>query len=192
MIYYFICSSIIIDGNRVKYSGKLRMLISIRWGIKVDNIKILNEIYVKINKKKKELIQALKEKGISYRWGYYSQHSVKINEEWITEEYPIPVITIDHISDLGIDIPHIFLEIAITREQALKFDYHKLESYPFEVYGMENYLNDFYNTSLSFTEIKDRIQKSSEVSIGISVFFSVDEPASGICHKVMEIQKYFA
>lgn len=67
-----------------------------------------------MNQKKKELIQLLKDYQL--RWGYYKQHSVKINDEWITKEYPIPVISVEHIGDIGIDIDHIFLEIVLTRE----------------------------------------------------------------------------
>lgn len=161
-------------------------------GTRVDSIKILNEIYTVINQKKKELTKVFHEKGILSRCGYYNQHSVKIDGEWITEEYPIPVITIEQVGDLGIDLSHIFLEIVVAREQALKFNFHKLEHFRYEVYGIENYLNDFYNDTIPLTEIKDRIEKNNEDFIGISFFFSLDEPVGQIDQAVVEIQQLFA
>lgn len=155
----------------------------------MDKLKTLNEIYIEINQKKKELIHFFKEKGFQCRCGYYNQHSVKVDDEWITEEYPIPVISIEDIGDLGIDINHIFLEIVVTREQALTFDFGKFESYRFEVYGVENFLNDFYNNTLPLQEIHERIRKSNENSIGISFFFSMDEPVGQIGNAVIDIQK---
>jgi hypothetical protein len=155
----------------------------------VDKLKTLNEIYLEINQKKKDFIHFFKENGFQYRCGYYNQHSVKVNDEWITEEYPIPVITIEQLGDLGIDINHIFLEIVVTREQALELDFGKFEPYRFEVYGVENFLNDFYNSTLPLQDIHERIRISDEESIGISFFFTVDEPVGQIGNAVIDIQK---
>ena len=155
----------------------------------MDKLKTLNEIYIEINQKKKELIHFLKENGFQYRCGYYNQHSVKVDEEWITEEYPIPVISIEDIGDLGIDINHIFLEIVVTKEQALAFDFEKFKPYRFEVYGVENFLSDFYNATLPLQDIHERIRISNEDSIGISFFFSMDEPVVQIGTAVIDIKK---
>ena len=62
-----------------------------------------------MNQKKKELIQLLKDYQL--RWGYYKQHSVKINDEWITKEYPIPVISVEHIGDIGLTLIIFFLRL---------------------------------------------------------------------------------
>ncbi|ABX41361.1 DUF3201 domain-containing protein [Lachnoclostridium phytofermentans] len=155
----------------------------------MDKLKTLNEIYIEINQKKKELIHFFKEKGFQYRCGYYNQHSVKVDNEWITEEYPIPVISMEQIGDLGIDISHIFFEIVVTREQALTLDFEKLRPYRFEVYGVENFLNDFYNETLPLQDIKKKIRRSDEESIGISFFFIIDEPVDQIGNAVIDIHK---
>lgn len=155
----------------------------------MDKLKTLNDIYLEINQKKKELIHFFKDNEFQYRCGYYNQHSVKVNDEWITEEYPIPVISIEQVGDLGIDINHIFLEIVVSREQALVLDFEKFELYRFEVYGIENFLNDFYNNTLLLQGIQERIRKSDEESIGISFFFTMDEPVGQIGNAVIDIQK---
>jgi len=155
----------------------------------MDMLNMLNEIYSEVNQKKNEMIHFLKENEFQYRCGYYNQHSVKVNDEWITEEYPIPVISIEQVGDLGIDINHVFLEIVVTREQALALDFGEFEPYQFEVYGVENFLNDFYNNTLSLQDIHERVRISNEESIGISFFFSMDEPVGQIGNAVIDIQK---
>lgn len=88
------------------------------------------------------------------------------------EHFPIPVITVEDICDIGVDLAHIFIEGKLKRECALKFDFSLLKEYRFEVYGVQDYLNDFYNASLSIEGIKDRILSSNEAEIGVSLFIS--------------------
>lgn len=61
----------------------------------------------------------------------------------------------------------IFIETKMKSETALKYDFSKLLKYKFEVYGIQEYLNDFYNDSLDTKDIIEKIKKSDEAEIGI-------------------------
>lgn len=153
----------------------------------MNTFDLLNSTYEKMNQKRNEIVKHLKSQGYQYKCGYYSHHAVKVNNEWITEEYPIPVITVEGIGDIGIDLKHIFFEMIITRSKALIFDFSKLEAYKFEIYGVDNYLEDFYNESMSLQLVHKKIEESKEESIGISLFFSSDETSTVICKAITEV-----
>lgn len=143
-------------------------------------IEMLNSIYKPLNDCKTKIINCLNLNGYGYKWGYYSGHYVKNNNEWLLEQFPIPVISVEEICDIGIDVIHIFIEGKLKRECALKFDFTLLKEYRFDVYGVEDYLNDFYNTGLSIEGIKEKILRSNEDEIGVSVFISHEEPIENI------------
>ena len=135
-------------------------------------VEILNNIYEPLNECKTKIINYLNLNRYSYKWGYYSGHYVKSNNKWLLEHFPIPVITVEDICDIRVDLAHIFIEGKLKRECALKFDFSLLKEYRFEVYGVQDYLNDFYNAGLSIEGIKDRILSSNEAEIGVSLFIS--------------------
>lgn len=138
-------------------------------------IEELNKVYEPIYTHMKGVLNLLKQGGYHFDWGYFGQHYVKLNNEWVLEYYPIPVITIKDICDVGFDINHTFIEFKLKREHAMKFDFSKLHLYKFEVYGINDFLIDFYNKNLDVSLISDRIKNSEEQEIGISLFFKYNE-----------------
>lgn len=52
----------------------------------------LNRIYAPLRGRALRLTQALAQKGIGAAWGWYANHSVKVDGEYQAEEFPIPVI----------------------------------------------------------------------------------------------------
>lgn len=145
-------------------------------------IEELNDIYSPLYEHMKCVLKDLKALGYSYEWGFYNNHSVKQNGEWVLEYYPIPVVTIKDICDIGFDVDSTFIEFKLKREDALCFDFSKLLDYKFEVYGVENYLCDFYNDTLDLEGTADRIKSSVEQEIGISLMLnSYDDTEKIIC-----------
>lgn len=153
-------------------------------------LEVLNNIYKPLNEYKAKIINYLNLNGYSYKWGYYNGHYVKNNNEWLLEEYPIPVITVEEICDIGIDVSHVFIEGKLKRECASQFDFTLLKEYEFEVYGVQNYLNDFYNIALSVEGIKDRILSSNEDEIGVSLFISHEESIENILSVLGTLKRF--
>jgi hypothetical protein len=138
----------------------------------MDVFDYLNKIYLPLWEKYNELCKGLKEAGLKIAGGFFNNHSVKHNNTFITEYFPIPVILMDNLGDVGIDIDSIWLEIKLSRAIALNLDYTQLASkYLFEVYGAENYLSDIYNEQINVSDIVSNIQRSEETTFCICFYF---------------------
>lgn len=140
----------------------------------IEKFGLLNSIYKPLQEGVKSIVNKLKSNNYECEWGYFGQHYVRSNDEWLLEHFPIPVIDVNSICEIGIDLEHIFIEYKILRQTALNYDFNKLTKYKFEVYGVENYLNDFYNANMSLCDIRSRISESEEKEIGISIFLDID------------------
>lgn len=132
----------------------------------------LNTVYQPIYSYVHILLNLLKERAYNYTWGFYNNHTIMIERNWAIEYYPIPVITINGLCDIGIDIDHIFIECKLGREQAISFDWNTFSMYSFEVYGVEDYLNDFYSPTLPLESISQKIMQSTESQIAIAFHFA--------------------
>ena len=129
----------------------------------------LNSIYIPMHNKCVELCQYLRDKGCKVSSGFYNNHSIKINDDFATEYFPIPVISVESIGDIGIDIDNLWLEVVLSKENALKIDYNTLsDKYSFEIYGIENYLSDMYNKHINLLEIENNIKQSEETRVCIA------------------------
>lgn len=127
----------------------------------------LNRVYAPLSRRARELKSALEKAGIPAAWEWYAFHSVKVEGEYVTEEFPIPVVTAAGLCDVGFDLDHIFLELQLPRERALALDYGKLPPEA-EVYGAEAYLEDFYHPGMDRGEIVRRIEESGEATVCIT------------------------
>ncbi len=145
----------------------------------------LNNIYLPLWEKYNELCKSLKEAEIKIAGGFFNNHSVKHNNTFITEYFPIPVILMENRGDIGIDIDSIWLEIKLTKEMALNLDYTQLAStYLFEVYGAENYLSDIYNEQTDISDIVNNIHKSEESTLCICFYFNKEVDVSELLNVI--------
>lgn len=61
----------------------------------------------------------------------------------------------------------------LKREKALSYSFEKIKI-PFEAYGVEDYLADYYNSGMSFEELRKNIRECGEKEIGFSFLFDWD------------------
>lgn len=156
----------------------------------IANINILNKLYEPLHKYKTALIKKLTNLNFKIEWGYYALHSFRHNNSYVEEYYPIPVITIEGICDIGIDVNWIFIEGKLARRRAIEFNFSLLKDYNFEVYGINDYLTDFYNETLCLNCINDRIKNSKEQEIGVSVYFNKNEPYSTLIDVIKKYKEW--
>ncbi|MDF2871578.1 MAG: hypothetical protein K0R05_3153 [Anaerocolumna sp.] len=138
---------------------------------------ILNRIYEPLSTKAKSLSEYLLHEMLEkypVKYGFYNQHYVRAESDWFMEYYPIPVVTATNFCDIGFDLHHIFVEFFLPRTIVAGLDFNKFDSYQFEVYGSENYLEDYYNENMSILELKEKLQESLEENIGITIFLPSD------------------
>ena len=123
------------------------------------------------------LCKTLNSKKIDYKLGFYNNHEIKVNNQFVKEFYPIPVISCktNNIDiDIGIDLANDnnyigFIELTLSKKDILSFDFYKLDSFDFEVYGLEDYLDDYYFGDLEKTKELINYSTEKKFHIGINI-----------------------
>lgn len=82
--------------------------------------------------------------------------------------------------DIKINLDSISVTTKLKRKEALAYDYNRLRAYHFEVYGVEDYLSDFYHEGMTIQELLDKLQASHEQEIAFSFRFSYDTSGDAI------------
>ena len=139
--------------------------------------KELNDVYEKLDLKAMELSFPFnKIHGIfQYSVGFYNGHYSKNKSgEYQMDYFPIPVISIKNMCDIEIGIEKISVSTKLKKEEALKFNYSKLNGYMFEAYGVENYLENYYIEGDTIEQLIEKVQNSEEKEIGFAFFLSDD------------------
>lgn len=139
---------------------------------------LLNEInaaYYQLEMKHAEISHALFHRIFEFETGWYNGHYQKtIPGNWLRESYPIPVISVKGFCDIEIQFDKISVSTKLKREAALTYSYEKFSGYEFEVYGVEDYLADFYHKGQTIHDMKEKICACDEAEIGFSFVFPFD------------------
>ena len=137
----------------------------------------LNSIYKPLWEKSGEICQNLLERGYAVTSGFYNNHSIKIDGSYVTEYFPIPVVTVkgvgdaDYISSIGIDVDSIWFEVVLSKENMLSQNFETLvQEHNIEIYGVENYLDDIYCAGGNPSEIAVNIANSNETHFCITFY----------------------
>ncbi len=152
----------------------------------------LNLVYRKLEEKATELsmpfvkIHSVFKHKIAYFSGHYrkDEHSL-----YKMDFYPIPVISIKGFCDIEVDVDRVCISTKLSKKDAIAFDYKKLEAYDFEVYGVKNYLDDFYIKGQDINDLKRNIESSKESEIGFSFKFDDNLDADMVYKFVLFLRK---
>lgn len=141
----------------------------------IERFNSINNLYKELCAKADTIRKSIKSEGYDCTYGFFNNHSIKIDKSFVTEYYPIPVISISNIGDIGIDIDNIWFEICLSKETAVSFNYSKiLGLYKFEIYGAEDYLSDLYNEDVNPLDIIRNIELSKETKVCLIIYFNKD------------------
>ena len=136
---------------------------------------MLNLLYRPLDDKMRELIVTLTKMHGGYKItsGFFNGHYHK-NDAGLYQEdkYPIPVISIMGLCDIEIDFDGISVTTKLSKDQIVPFDWSSFGTVSFEVYGVENYLND-YGNNLNIHALKDNVLSSPEKEFFISFSFPI-------------------
>lgn len=139
-----------------------------------DFLRQMNAVYEELEQKAWRVRKMLHEKGLEFEYGWFNAHYRRNTEgEWQRDAYPIPVIGVKGLCDIEMQFNSISVSAKMKKEAALAFDYEILAGYVFEVFGVEDYLCDFYLPGQSMKEMKVHIAASNETDIGFA--FTVAE-----------------
>ena len=141
----------------------------------------LNCIYKPIWDRAEIISRDLQEQGYTITRGFFNNHSVKIDGSFITEFFPIPVITVKGVGDIGVDLDYVWFEVVFPKEKALTLDYAFIaKEFKFEIYGSKEYLKDIYNVQMAVSDIVPGIIDSSETDFCILFYFEQSVAAGDI------------
>ena len=136
-----------------------------------DFLEKLNELYQTLAKKSEDLALLLSSFG-KCEYGWYNGHFHKDDGKWVKEYYPIPVISVKGLCDIEVGLETTTLSAKLGRDAAAQFPFETLSGCEFEVYGVQNYLSDFYRDGITTAQMRENICSSGEAEIGFS--FAVD------------------
>lgn len=135
----------------------------------------LNQVYNRLELKRVELTRALFHRIFELESGFYNGHYHKREDGSFQMDYfPIPVISVKGYCDIEIGLDSISVTAKLRQNKALTYDYNRLCAYSFEVYGVEDYLSDFYHEGMTIQQLLDNLQASDEKEIAFSFRFDFD------------------
>ena len=147
----------------------------------INLVNQLNDIYKQICDRADCIDRELRELGYTITKGFYNNHSVKIDGSFVTEFFPIPVITVKGVGDIGVDLDYVWFEVLLPKEKALALDYNSIaKEYKFEIYGSHDYLRDIYNEQIAISDIVPGIKGSPETDFCVLFYFEKSAAASDI------------
>ena len=153
-------------------------------GEKMNSRDRLNEIYKPLCGRANDIMSQLREFECTY--GFYDNHSHKNEQgEYVADFYPIPVISVKGICDIEIDFAEITVTAKLTKEKALSIDYSKTRN--LVVYGVEDYLTDYYTDGDNIETSKAKISESTETEFFYTFSFPSEAFTENITAFVIKI-----
>ena len=143
----------------------------------------LNDIYHIAEKD----YQVLKSKKIKCKLINNAGNYITFDGEYHYQKYPIPIIEVKDVGDIGYNIDSIFFEFSIKRERFLQTDFRViLDNFAnVQVYGGQDCLTDFYKGNDCADEIMDKVKLSYEEDIMLALYFDYSEDQ--IVNKFIEV-----
>lgn len=151
----------------------------------------LNHLYRKLDEKAHVYISEMTRLhgGFKIESGFYNGHYHKNAEgNYQMDSYPIPVISIKGLCDIEIDFDRISITSKLSKEQAVSFDWNTLGNTEFEVYGVDDFLQD-YGDNQTVGEIGKTVQDSLEKEFFISLYLPFSEGVEDVMQLLRKLQK---
>ncbi len=127
----------------------------------------LDALYGRLERRRDELLRALS--GERVECGWYSGHYHRQKDgQWAREAWPIPVIAVKGLCDVEIQFDALGVSAKLTREAALECAFEAAQGVPFEAYGVEDYLADYYRSGQPIETLRERVRASTEGEIGFA------------------------
>lgn len=132
----------------------------------------LNKIYCPLHTKAAEIFSRFRRHVFETELGWYNGHYSKDeNGQYQPDYFPIPVISVKGYCDIEIGFEQITVSAKLKRDEALSYSFDDVKDAPFEAYGVEDYLADYYNSDMTVEQLHENIKNSDEKEIGFSFVF---------------------
>lgn len=146
----------------------------------------LNSVYHPLEDKQTQICKGLAALPFRLRTGWFNGHYYRNAQgEWERSSFPIPEVDVLDLCDVEIHFEHICITTKLTRTKALEYSYEKLTPYTFEVYGVKDYLLDFFREGTAVAKLKQNIRASREEEIGFSFSMPFDSDTDQIVSLIL-------
>lgn len=136
----------------------------------------LDALYGRLEHRRDELLRALY--GEKVECGWFSGHYHRQKDgQWAREAWPIPVISVSGLCDVEIQFDALSVSAKLTREAALECAFEAARGVPFEAYGVEDYLADYYRSGQPIETLREHVRASGEKEIGFA--FTLPDQTDG-------------
>ena len=150
----------------------------------------LNEFYKNLDDKAEQIKDLLKRKGFKAEKRYYNGHYNKdASGNYVKDYYPVPVIEVEGVCDIEIVGMHINITTKTSIKNAIEFNYEKLSEYYFEVYGVVDYLSDYYKSGDDIVKLYKNLETCNEKEIGFGFSFTNSTTADKILSVVVTLKQ---
>jgi len=146
------------------------------------DMKELNEMYFRLEMKCVELMHGLHHRVFETEWGWYNGHYYKNSEGgYERANYPIPVITVKGFCDIEINLDSVTVTAKRKRADTLEYSFSKFCGVSFEVFSIEQYLDeDYYAPGMDMEVFREKMRKSQEKALGFSFLLDFDVDGDSI------------
>ena len=133
----------------------------------------LNNFYKNLDDKASQIKKILDKNGFRVEKGYFNGHYYNKDAagNYVKDYYPIPVIEVKGLCDIEIVGTHINISTKTSIKNAIHFEYEKLADYYFEVYGVIDYLADYYKSGEDIVKLYKNLEACDEKEIGFAFSF---------------------
>lgn len=133
----------------------------------------LNSIYSGLNCRAKALAEKIRSlTSVNVAVGFYNGHFERMGDgRLVSSEYPIPEVEVKGLCDIEFHLEHIVMTAKLAKKEALQVDPIFLKSLTVEVFGVENYLEDYYDPSIEWSESLAKLKNSRESEFFFSFKF---------------------
>lgn len=129
----------------------------------------LNRIYTRATKDYKGFLN----RCVDCRLDFFKENYLHIDGQYRLQHYPIPIISVNEIGDIGYNLDQIFFEFALEKKDFLSKDLSDFINHynSLEIYGGHDCLIDFNEKNDTPEMIRKKVQHSDETIIMLSVYF---------------------
>ena len=133
----------------------------------------LNEFYKNLDDKANYIIDILSKNGFNAEKSYLNGHYNKdANGKFVMDYYPIPVIDVKGLCNIELVVTHLNISTKTSLKNAVHFKYDKLSDYYYEVYGVIDYLADYYKSGEDIVKLYKNLEECNEKEIGFGFSFA--------------------
>lgn len=127
----------------------------------------LETLYARLERRQAAILQALDGERVECGW-YNGHYHRAADGAWRRESWPIPVVHVSGLCDVEIHLDQLSVSARLRRGDVLSCPFQAARDVPFEAYGVQDYLADYYRPGQPLQALYDSVRACEEREIGFS------------------------